>query len=159
MEQKIQIDVYPDNPYGFFLVEEILDSLKKHKKRYVESLDIIRDIYKKRVDIYTKEYSEYVKKQLTDTLGDGDKKPVQPVMPTDRRKTYDKLITFYEHNTLLSVALSGDLFNQYYLDQWDFILETISHLSMLTHAGEGGVEWMSAFDASQVNTALISYSN
>ena len=118
---------------------DILAKLKKHRERYIKTLDDVKRIYGAQTERYAEAYKEYTQKEIDGELTEAEKKakPVEPRMPPDRTKTYDRYIALYEATQASKVYLAEEHFAQFFLDEWDFIRAHISHLRVLMAGGTG----------------------
>jgi len=134
---------------------DIVKALEKNRARYVKTLGDVKDIYEAQTERYAKAYREYTQKEINGELTEAEKKakPVEPRMPPDRTKQYDRLITLYKATLEVEVYLNVEHFGEFFLDEWDFIRTHISHLRLMrAGAGFPGV-WASA-DAAIAISAL-----
>ncbi len=117
--------------------EDILVELEKHRERYVETLDDVKEIYGAQTERYAEAYKEYTQKEINGELTETEKKakPQEPRMPPDRTKTYDRYIALYAATQAESVYLNEQHFAEFFLDEWDFIRDHISHLRSLRAGG------------------------
>ena len=118
---------------------DILKNLEKHRDRYIKTLDDVKRIYEAQTERYAEAYKEYTQKEIDGELTEADKKakPVEPRMPPDRTKTYDRYIALYKATQAECVYLSEQRFAEFFLDEWEFIRAHISHLRMLRAGGTG----------------------
>ena len=119
--------------------DDILKVLEKHRDRYIKTLDDVKRIYEAQTKRYAEAYNEYTQKEINGELTEADRKtkPVEPHMPPDRTKTYDRYIALYKATQAECVYLSMQHFGEFFLDEWDFIRTHISHLSVLRAGGTG----------------------
>jgi len=118
---------------------DIIAALEKHRKRYIKTLDDVKSIYGAQTKRYAEAYKEYTQKEIDGELTDAEKKakPVEPRMPPDRTKTYDRYIALYKATLAKNVYLSDEHFGEFFLDEWDFIRAHISHLRVMRAGGTG----------------------
>ena len=118
---------------------EILKVLEKHRDRYIKTLDDVKRIYEAQTKRYAEAYKDYTQKEINGELTETDKKakPLEPRMPPDRTKTYDRYIALYKATQGERVYLSEKHFGEFFLDEWDFIRTHISHLRVLRAGGTG----------------------
>ena len=118
---------------------DILKVLEKHRDRYMKTLDDVKRIYEAQTMRYAEAYKEYTQKEINGELTETDKKakPVEPRMPLDRTKTYDRYIALYKATQEERVYLSEEHFMEFFLDEWDFIKMHIGHLRVLRAGGTG----------------------
>ncbi len=118
---------------------EIVVVLKKHRDRYVKTLDDVKRIYGAQTERYAEAYREYTQKEIDGELTEAEKKakPVEPRMPHDLTKTYDRYIALYKATQAECVYLSVQHFGEFFLDEWEFIRTHISHLRVLRAGGRG----------------------
>ena len=118
---------------------DILAVLEKHRDRYIKTREDVKRIYEAQTERYAEAYKEYTQKEINGELTEADKKakPVEPKMPPDRTKTYDRYIALYKATQAENVYLSVQHFGEFFLDEWDFIRMHISHLRVLRAGGEG----------------------
>ena len=137
----------------------ILTALEKHRERYIKTLDDMKRIYGAQTERYAEAYKEYTQKEINGDLTEADKKakPVEPRMPPDRTKTYDRYIALYKATESERVYLSEQHFGEFFLDEWDFIRTHISHLRMMRAGGTG--TWLNEDLSSIAADALTLYSS
>jgi len=118
---------------------DIIAMLEKHRDRYIKTLDDVKRIYEAQTKRYAEAYKEYTQKEIDGELTETEKKakPVEPRMPPDRTKTYDRYIAMYKATQAKNVYLSDEHFGEFFLDEWDFIRTHISHLRVLRAGGTG----------------------
>jgi len=118
---------------------EIIAELEKHRDRYIKTLDDVKRIYEAQTERYAEAYKEYTQKEINGELTETDRKakPVEPHMPADRTKTYDRYIALYKATQADSVYLNMQHFGEFFLDEWEFIRTHISHLRVLRAGGTG----------------------
>ncbi len=137
---------------------KIVSVLEKNRARYMKTLGDVKNIYEAQTKRYAEAYKEYTQKEINGELTEAEKKakPVEPHMPADRTKTYDRLIMLYKTTLADKVYLNEEHFGEFFLDEWDFIRTHISHLRLM-RAGSGfpGI-WASA-DADIAISALSLY--
>lgn len=138
---------------------DILTELEKHRERYIKTLDDMKRIYGAQTERYAEAYKEYTQKEINGELTETEKKakPVEPRMPPDRTKTYDRYIALYKATEAECVYLSEQHFGEYFLDEWDFIRTHISHLRMMRAGGTG--TWLNEELSSMAANALTMYSS
>jgi len=136
---------------------DILTALEKHRDRYVKTLEDVKRIYGAQTERYAEAYKEYTQKEIDGDLTEADKKtkPVEPRMPPDRTKTYDRYIALYNATEAESVYLSDQHFGEFFLDEWDFIRTHISHLRTLRAGGTG--TWLNEELSAVAANALTMY--
>ena len=136
---------------------DIIMALEKHRERYIKTLDDVKRIYGARTERYAEAYKEHTQKEIDGELTEADKKakPVEPRMPPDRTKTYDRYIALYKATQAEKVYLSEQHFGEFFLDTWDFIGTHISHLRMLRAGGTG--TWLNEDLSSVAANALTMY--
>ena len=136
---------------------DIIAALEKHRERYVKTLDDVKRIYGAQTERYSEAYKEYTQKEINGELTEADKKakPVEPRMPPDRKKTYDRYIALYNATQAECVYLSEQHFGEYFLDEWDFIRTHISHLRVLRAGGTG--TWLNEDLSAIAANALTMY--
>ena len=119
--------------------DEILEMLEKHRERYIKTLDDVKRIYGAQTERYAEAYKKYTQKELDGDLTEAEKKakPMEPHMPPDRTKTYDRYIALYKATQAECVYLSVQHFGEFFLDEWEFIRTHISHLRVLRAGGTG----------------------
>jgi len=117
----------------------IVAMLEKHRDRYIKTLDDVKSIYGAQTERYAEAYKEYTQKEIDGELTETEKKakPVEPRMPPDRTKTYDRYIALYKATQAEKVYLSEQHFGEFFLDEWEFIRAHISHLRVLRAGGTG----------------------
>jgi len=137
---------------------DIVASLEKHRERYIKTLDDVKRIYEAQTKRYAEAYKEYTQKELDGELTETDKKskPVEPRMPPDRTKTYDRYIAMYKATRAKNVYLSNEHFGEFFLDEWEFIRTHISHLRVLRAGGPG--TFLNADQSDVAANALTMYS-
>ena len=137
--------------------EDILKVLKEHRERYMKTLDDVKRIYGARTERYAEAYKEYTQKEIDGELTEADKKakPVEPKMPPDRTKIYDRYIALYGATRAQNVYLTVEHFGEFFLDEWDFIRTHISHLRVLRAGGTG--TWLNEDLSSVAANALTMY--
>lgn len=118
---------------------DILKVLRKHRERYMDTLEDVKRIYGARTERYAEAYKEYTQKEINGELTETEKKakPQEPKMPPDRTKTYDRYIALYEATSAKWVYLDEQHFFQFFLDEWDFIRAHVDHLRVLRAGGIG----------------------
>jgi len=118
---------------------DILEVLEEHRNRYIETLDDVKHIYEAQTERYAEAYKEYTQKEINGELTEADKKakPVEPRMPPDRTKTYDRYIALYVATQSETIYLNEQHFAEFFLDEWEFIRTHISHLRVLRAGGPG----------------------
>ncbi len=123
--------------HAVVLPTDILVVLEEHRERYIETLGDVKDIYGAQTERYAEAYKEYTQKEIDGDLTEADKKakPVEPRMPPDRTKTYDRYIALYAATQAGIVYLTEQHFAEFFLDEWDFIRAHISHLRVLRAGG------------------------
>ena len=138
---------------------DIITVLEKHRERYIKTLDDMKRIYGAQTERYAEAYKEYTQKEINGELTEAEKKakPVEPRMPPDRTKTYDRFIALYKATQAESVYLSEQHFGEFFLDEWDFIRTHISHLRMMRAGGTG--TWLNEELSSMAANALTMYSS
>jgi len=138
---------------------DIITVLEKHRERYIKTLDDMKRIYGAQTERYAEAYKEYTQKEINGDLTEAEKKakPVEPRMPPDRTKTYDRFIALYKATQAESVYLSEQHFGEFFLDEWDFIRTHISHLRMMRAGGTG--TWLNEELSSMAANALTMYSS
>jgi len=136
---------------------DILKVLEKHRDRYIKTLDDVKRIYGAQTERYAEAYKEYTQKEINGELTEADKKakPVEPHMPADRTKTYDRYIAMYKVTQANSVYLNVQHFGEFFLDEWEFIRTHISHLSVLRAGGTG--TWLNEDLSAIAANALTMY--
>jgi len=136
---------------------DIIAALEKNRERYIKTLDDVKRIYGAQTERYAEAYKEYTQKEIDSELTEADKKakPVEPRMPPDRTKTYDRYIALYKATQAEKVYLSEQHFGEYFLDEWDFIRTHISHLRVLRAGGTG--TWLNEELSSVAANALTMY--
>jgi len=136
---------------------DILTALKKHRERYIKTMDDVKRIYEAQTERYREAHKEYTQKEIDGELTEAEKKakPVEPKMPPDRTKTYDRYIALYGATRSEHVYLSEHRFAEFFLDEWDFIKAHVSHLRMLRAGGTG--TWLDAGLSSIAANALVKY--
>ena len=119
--------------------DDILEVLEKHRERYIKTLDDVRRIYGAQTERYAEAYKKYTQKELDGDLTEAEKKakPMEPHMPPDRTKTYDRYIALYKATQAECVYLSEQHFGEFFLDEWEFVRTHISHLRVLRAGGPG----------------------
>jgi len=102
-------------------------------------------------------YHQDLEKEIDGELTEADKKakPVEPHMPPDRTKTYDRYIALYKATQAEKVYLSEQHFGEFFLDEWEFIRTHISHLRMMRAGGTG--TWLNEDLSSVAANALTMY--
>jgi len=138
---------------------DIITALEKNRDRYIKTLDDMKRIYGAQTERYAEAYKEYTQKEINGELTETEKKakPVEPRMPPDRTKTYDRYIALYKATEAECVYLSEQHFGEYFLDEWDFIRTHISHLRMMRAGGTG--TWLNEELSSMAANALTLYSS
>lgn len=118
---------------------DIIKVLEKNRDRYIKTLDDVKLIYEAQTKRYAEAYKEYTQKEINGELTETEKKakPVEPRMPPDLTKTYDRYIALYKATQAERVYLSDQHFGEFFLDEWDFIRTHISHLRVLRAGGTG----------------------
>ncbi len=118
---------------------DILNVLEEHRERYIQTLEDVKHIYEAQTERYAEAYKEYTQKEINGELTETDKKakPVEPRMPPDRTKTYDRYIALYTATRSETIYLNEQHFAEFFLDEWDFIRAHISHLRVLRAGGTG----------------------
>jgi len=118
---------------------DILAVLEKHRDRYIKTLDDVKRIYEAQTERYAEAYKEYTQKEISGELTETDKraKPVEPRMPPNRTKKYDRYIALYKATQAECVYLSVEHFGEFFLDEWEFIRTHIEHLRVLRAGGMG----------------------
>ena len=136
---------------------DIITALEKHRERYIKTLDDMKSIYGAQTERYAEAYKEYTQKEINGELTEAEKKakPVEPHMPPDRTKTYDRYIALYKATQAECVYLSVQHFGEFFLDEWEFIRAHISHLSVLRAGGTG--TWLSEDLSAVAANALTMY--
>ena len=136
---------------------DIITVLEKHRDRYTLTLDDVKKIYGAQTERYAEAYKEYTQKEINGELTEAEKKakPVEPKMPPDRTKTYDRYIALYGATRSEHVYLPEQRFAEFFLDEWDFIRTHISHLRMLRAGGTG--TWLNEELSSMAASALVMY--
>ncbi len=119
--------------------DDILEMLEKHRERYIKTLDDVKRIYGAQTERYAEAYKKYTQKELDGDLTEAEKKakPMEPHMPPDRTKTYNRYIALYKATQAECVYLSEQHFGEFFLDEWEFIRTHISHLRVLRAGGTG----------------------
>jgi len=138
---------------------DIVMVLRKHRERYIKTLDDVKRIYAARTERYAEAYKEYTQKEINGELTEADKKarPEEPRMPADRKKTYDHYIALYEATRAENVYLSDERFGEFFLDKWDFIRTHVSHLRLMRAGGTG--TFLNEDLSSIAANALIAYTS
>ena len=136
---------------------EILTVLEKHRDRYIKTLDDVKRIYGAQTERYAEAYKEYTQKEINGELTEAEKKakPVEPRMPHDLTKTYDRYIALYKATQAECVYLSVRHFGEFFLDEWEFIRTHISHLRVLRAGGTG--TWLNEDLSAIAGSALALY--
>jgi len=136
---------------------EIVVVLEKHRDRYMKTLDDVKRIYGAQTERYAEAYKEYTQKEIDGELTEAEKKakPVEPRMPHDLTKTYDRYIALYKATQAECVYLSVQHFGEFFLDEWEFIRAHISHLRVLRAGGTG--TWLSEDLSAVAANALTMY--
>ena len=136
---------------------DILTELEKHRERYIKTLDDMKRIYGAQTERYAEAYKKYTQKEINGELTETEKKakPVEPRMPPDRTKTYDRYIALYKATQAECVYLSVQHFGEFFLDEWEFIRTHISHLRVLRAGGTG--TWLNEELSTMANSALALY--
>lgn len=136
---------------------DIITVLEKNRERYIKTLNDVKGIYKAQTERYAEAYKEYTQKEIDGELTETEKKakPVEPHMPPDRSKTYDRYIALYKATKADHVYLSDQHFGEFFLDEWDFIRAHKSHLRTLRAGGPG--IFMSADMSEVALSALTMY--
>ena len=136
---------------------DIITALEKHRDRYIKTLDDVKRIYRAQTERYAEAYKEYTQKEIDGELTEAEKKakPVEPRMPPDRTKTYDRYIALYTTTRAEKVYLPEQRFCEYFLDEWDFIRAHISHLRVLRAGGPGA--FLDSDLSAMAATALTKY--
>ena len=118
---------------------DIVVVLEKHRDRYMKTLDDVKRIYGAQTERYAEAYKEYTQKAINGELTEAEEKarPVEPHMPHDLTKTYDRYIALYKATQAECVYLSEQHFGEFFLDEWEFIRTHISHLRVLRAGGRG----------------------
>lgn len=136
---------------------DIIEVLENHRNRYIKTLDDVKRIYGAQTGRYAEAYKEYTQKEINGELTEAEKKakPVEPRMPHDLTKTYDRFIALYKATQAECVYLSVQHFGEFFLDEWEFIVTHISHLRMLRAGGTG--TWLNADLSAVAANALTMY--
>ena len=136
---------------------DIVVVLEKHRDRYNLTLDDVKRIYEAQTERYAEAYKEHTQKEINGELTEAEKKakPVEPHMPPDRTKTYDRYIALYKATESERVYLSEQHFCEFLLDEWEFIRTHISHLRVLRAGGTG--TWLNEELSSVAANALTMY--
>ena len=136
---------------------DIITVLEKHRDRYIKTLDDVKSIYEAQTERYAEAYKEYTQKEINGELTEADRKnkPVEPHMPADRTKTYDRYIALYKATQAECVYLNVQHFGEFFLDEWEFIRTHISHLRVLRAGGTG--TWLSEDLSAVAANALTMY--
>jgi len=137
---------------------DIIKKLEKHRDRYIKTLDDVKRIYEAQTERYAEAYKEHTQKEINGELTEADKKakPMEPRMPPDRTKTYDRYIALYKATEAECVYLSNEHFGEFFLDEWEFIRAHISHLRVLRAGGTGA--FLDSDLSAMAATALTRYS-
>ena len=136
---------------------DIITVLEKHRDRYIKTLDDVKSIYEAQTERYAEAYKEYTQKEINGELTEADRKnkPVEPHMPADRTKTYDRYIALYKATQAECIYLNVQHFGEFFLDEWEFIRTHISHLRVLRAGGTG--TWLSEDLSAVAANALTMY--
>ena len=117
-----------------FAVSAVLQFLEINFRRYNDSRAALMAAYQQAADKYQEEYREYSKKIVEGTLTEEDKRPIEPRVPIDKSKTYKNYISMFTRNNDIEVELNYSDYCMLVLDQWDFIKEHISAITMYAHS-------------------------
>lgn len=109
----------------WYNAEDIVKSLEKNKKRYVESRKELLKAYQEASDIYQQKYRDYSRKVAEEELSDDDKQPTAPEVPKDRTGSYDLYISMIKDTIQEKIILNEGEYNKFFKDDWAWMQEYI----------------------------------